>query len=64
MLAWLAALNDLRLVLGVRLGVTETTRYDPEDSDAQAAQMYLVYDWLTYLQDRLLNVMEPPTARK
>lgn len=56
-MAWLAALNDLRLVLGTRLGVTEDTRPDLSSLYPMTAHTYLVYDWLTYLQDSLLRAL-------
>ncbi len=56
--AWLGALNDLRLTLGTRLGVTEDP-IDLDDRDAEdpGTTMYLVYDWLTYHQDRLVQAL-------
>jgi len=50
---WLAVLNDLRLALGTRLGVTEEDEpvIDPEDPSAQTRA---VYYWLTALQDSLV----------
>lgn len=56
-LAWLATLNDLRLVLGTRLEVTEDTRPDLSALSPLAAHTYLVYDWLTYLQDGLIRAL-------
>ncbi|MEZ5117664.1 MAG: DUF2017 domain-containing protein [Candidatus Nanopelagicales bacterium] len=59
--AWLGALNDLRLTLGTRLGVTEDA---PDvlaglpDDDPRAAT-YHVYDWLTFLQDSLVGALMP-----
>jgi len=53
--AWLRALNDLRLALGTRLGVTEDLSDAPED-DARAPARH-VYDWLTYLQGMLVDVL-------
>ncbi len=55
--AWLGCLNDLRLVLGVRLEVTEDLdpdALDPEDPRAQALQ---VYGWLGWLQESLLSCL-------
>jgi hypothetical protein len=50
--AWLGALNDLRLVLGTRLGVTEETLVDGLDPrDPQAAELAL-YGYLTWLQEQ------------
>jgi hypothetical protein len=51
---WLAALNDVRLALGTRLGVVEDMpEPDPEHPDAAA---YVVYLWLTELQEVLIQV--------
>jgi hypothetical protein len=57
--AWLRALNDVRLALGVRLEITE----DYEDEMAPAGwadprSAYLeVYHWLGYLQDSLVQAL-------
>jgi Domain of unknown function (DUF2017) len=57
--AWLRSLNDVRLSLGVVLGITEDyerefTGLDPEDP----RQAYLhVYDFLTYLQETLVRAL-------
>jgi hypothetical protein len=57
--AWLRALNDVRLALGVRLGVTD-------DFDEQVAGMgpddprspYVgVYQWLAFLQETLVQAL-------
>lgn len=59
--AWLGALNDVRLALGTRLGVTEEGLEElaslPDD-DPRAAT-YHVYDWLTYLQETLVRAVMP-----
>lgn len=47
--AWLTALNDLRLTLAVRLGITDD---DDEDRDP-------LYDWLTWLQATLVDALMP-----
>ena len=49
---WLTALNDLRLVLGTRLGVTEDIylRAPREPSVA-------VYGWLTWLQSEVIEAL-------
>jgi hypothetical protein len=58
--AWLLALNDLRLTLGTRLAVTEESSDQflelPEDDPART--LYVVYDWLTHLQDRLIHSLD------
>ena len=51
--AWLKGLNDLRLALGTRLGIEEEDhRVDPEDPHAQLRE---IYNWLTALQQDLLE---------
>ncbi len=57
--AWLRALNDTRLVLGERLGVTE--QWDElveqlEDDDPRLG-LFWVYDRLTYLQETLVQAL-------
>jgi hypothetical protein len=57
--AWLRSLNDVRLALGVVLGITEDYErafgeLDPEDP----RQAYLqVYDFLTFLQETLVRAL-------
>jgi Domain of unknown function (DUF2017) len=53
--AWLAALNDLRLVLGERLGVSEEVyerRFDPRDPQAYELA---VYGYLSWLQEQVVE---------
>ncbi len=53
---WLQVLNDLRLTLGTRLGVTEgdDLDFDPHDPDEQPR---VVYHWLTAVQDTLVQAL-------
>lgn len=53
---WLAALNDLRLVLGVRLGVEQDDddRWAALDDDDPIAGVHRVYSWLGWLQESLV----------
>jgi hypothetical protein len=55
--AWLRALNDTRLVLGERLGITED--WDEMVAglvdDDPRLPLFLVYDRLTYLQEMLVQ---------
>jgi hypothetical protein len=56
-LAWLGTLNDMRLVLGDRLGVTDDWEGMVEsitDGDPRLT-LFWVYDRLTYLQDMLVR---------
>jgi hypothetical protein len=57
--AWLRALNDIRLALGVRLDITEDTLEQMQDfdwSDPRNAG-FAAYDWLTYLQESLIQAI-------
>ena len=57
--AWLTALNDLRLVLGTRLGVTEEMFLEAVDPrDPRAPEMAL-YVYLSWLQEQLVEALEP-----
>jgi hypothetical protein len=51
--AWLTVLNDVRLVLGTRLDITEDDWEITADDPRAAA--YDVYAWLTYLQGDLID---------
>jgi hypothetical protein len=55
--AWLRALNDLRLALGTRLEITEDSyeRLAGLDWEDPRYAMFAIYDWLTLLQDTLVN---------
>jgi Domain of unknown function (DUF2017) len=58
--AWLRALNDVRLSLGVVLGVTEDfddTAMTLTADDPRAAYVG-VYQWLAYLQESLVDALE------
>jgi uncharacterized protein DUF2017 len=49
LVAWLGALNDLRLVLGTKIDVTEDTyerEPDPSDPDAAAFAVFAYLGWL------------------
>ena len=52
---WLTALNDLRLVLGTRLDVSEDL---PDiDADDPEAPAYAVYDYLGYLLSEVVDAL-------
>jgi hypothetical protein len=56
---WLRALNDVRLALSVRLGITDEDEDLSESlavDDPRAAYLW-VYQWLAYLQDSLLEAL-------
>ena len=57
--AWLRALNDVRLALGVLLGITEDYERELADvtgTDPRSAYLQ-VYDWLTFLQETLVRAL-------
>ena len=53
--AWLSWLNDIRLVLGTRLEVTEDTYEEDLDPEDPRWQVMQVYGWLGWLQESLLS---------
>ena len=59
--SWLGALNDLRLSLGTRLGVTEETYDELElpasDGDGPRRQTLEIYAWLGWLQESLVETL-------
>jgi hypothetical protein len=54
--SWLTVLNDLRLVLGTRLDVTEQMSFDLDPSDPRAAEL-AVYAYLSWLQEQLVEAL-------
>jgi hypothetical protein len=56
---WLSWLNDIRLVLGTRLEVTEDLYEDELDPDDPSTQVKAIYGWLGWLQESLLACLEP-----
>ncbi len=55
--AWMAAVNDLRLVLGTRLGVTEDTGLDVPDEHDPAAADTIVFLWLGWVEEQLVEAI-------
>ena len=55
--AWLGVLNDTRLALGTRLGVTEETDYSRLDPADPSTASYAMYMWLTELQGDLVETL-------
>jgi len=58
---WLLSLNDLRLVLGTRIGVGEQDEDEEhtaeQDQDLERDPGYFLYDYLTYLQGTLIDLL-------
>lgn len=60
LLDWMRAINDARIVLGVRLDVTEEMTYesvDPEQRDA-----FATYAYLSALLETIVQALGDPTA--
>lgn len=55
---WIRVLNDARLVLGTRLGVTDDYEHDIDPDDAEAAEK-AVYLWLSAVQEAVVGELLP-----
>ena len=55
--AWLRAFNDLRLVLGTRLDVTEDIDFEGLDPREPRGRDLLVYGYLSWLQEELVEAL-------
>lgn len=57
--AWLGAINDIRLALGVRLNVDQNSSEQLEllSPDDPMRGVYAVYTWLGWLQESLLTAL-------
>ena len=56
--SWLAALNDLRLVLGTRLDVRDDTFLEGVRPDDPNAAGLALYAFLSWLQEQLVEALE------
>ena len=55
--AWLASVNDLRLVLGVRLAVTEESTPQEFEGDPETERAYALYSYLSYLEEEMVEAL-------
>jgi hypothetical protein len=53
---WMRVLNDLRLVIGTRLEITEDEDFASVDPEDPQSFSYVVYGWLTAMQDNLVRI--------
>ena len=61
--AWLRALNDLRLVLGTRLEVSEEVDYEDLDVEEPRGRDLAVYGYLAWLQEQLVDALQPASGK-
>lgn len=62
--AWLAAINDLRLVLGVRLAVTDESEPEDFEVDEETHGSYALYAYLSVLEEDIVEALSgrPPAS--
>jgi hypothetical protein len=60
---WVRALNQLRLVLGTRLDLTDDTTEEDFDVDGPTASAYALYSYLTDLQSHTVEAMAEVYAK-
>jgi len=59
LVVWMRAVNEVRLVIGTRLDVTEEGLERPTDSDDPRAPAFAVYDYLSWLQGSIVEALSP-----
>jgi hypothetical protein len=57
-LAWLGVCNDLRLVLGTRLDITEETTEADFPPDDERSPAFALYGYLTWLVDVIVRALD------
>lgn len=55
--AWLAAINDLRLVLGIRLAVTEESEPEDFEGDEETHGSYALYAYLSMFEEDIVEAL-------
>ena len=55
--AWLGVVNDARLALGTRLGVTEDAESEAIEPSDPSAAAHAVYGWLTWFENDLVDTL-------
>jgi hypothetical protein len=59
---WVLAVNDIRLVLGARLAITDDDWELPPDADEAEAATLAVFEFLGHLLGWLIDLVEPRSA--
>lgn len=57
-LDWMRAIGDLRLVLAERIGITDAEDDEIGDDDTERAGVVDLYQWLAWMQDDLVQVLD------
>jgi hypothetical protein len=57
LMAWMRAVNDVRLVLGTRLEIADDGADRPRDRRDPRTPAFAVYDYLTYLQGEIVDAL-------
>jgi uncharacterized protein DUF2017 len=60
--AWVGALNDLRLILGTKLGATEDAFPEDIAEDDPLAPSYALYYYLGWLEEQVVEALNPPIS--
>jgi hypothetical protein len=64
LLAWMRAVNDARLVLGVRLDVTEASSFEDHAGDPATAHAFSTYAYLSGILEAIVEALGDPTAAR
>ena len=56
-LSWLTTINDVRLVLGTRLELTEESTEEDFANDDANSQAFALYAYLTFLEDHVVRAL-------
>jgi len=59
LLAWLGVLNDLRLVLGTRLDVTEDMYEEEMPGDESRAPAFELFRYLGFVEEQIVEALAP-----
>jgi hypothetical protein len=62
LLAWMGTINDLRLILGTRLGVTDDRQDEDLPVDDARAQAYALYHYLSQLVEEMVEALSEAPA--
>jgi len=63
LVAWMSSINDVRLVLGTKLEVTEETYFRDIDQDAPHAYHHAIYHYLGWLEEQIVEVLTQSMGR-